>query len=83
MVNNINPNISTSQSQKNRILAYLLQGNSITPLEALYKFNSFRLGARIAEIKAEGYEVQRELVKDAKTGKRYAKYSLLKEYKND
>ena len=55
---NINENAATSASQKQRILEYLLEGNTITPLEALSKFGSFRLGARIADIKEMGYDVK-------------------------
>lgn len=58
---NINEN-KTSGSQTDRILEYMLQGHSITPLEALEKFKCFRLGARIADIKAKGYLVYSEFV---------------------
>jgi len=74
---NINLNEETSNTQEARILAYLKQGNTITPVEALTLFGSFRLGARIADIKAKGYLVHTEMVKDTKTGKRYAQYSLI------
>ena len=59
---NINENIGTSKSQTDRILEYMLEGNSITPLEALEKFKCFRLGARIADIKSKGYLVYSEFV---------------------
>ena len=58
---NINEN-KTSGSQTDRILEWMLEGNSITPLEALEKFHCFRLGARIADIKAKGYLVYSEFV---------------------
>lgn len=72
---NINENQKTSKSQTERILEYLLEGNSITPLEALQKFNCFRLGARIADIKARGYLVYSEFV-DTPTEKRVKRYYL-------
>lgn len=72
---NINPNPSSSASQNARILAYLLEGNAITPLEALELFGSFRLGARIADIKADGYDVKSEYVK-LPNGKQVKKYHL-------
>ena len=50
-------------SQKNRILAFLLQGNTITPLEALVKFGSFRLGARIYDLRQAGWNITSELIK--------------------
>lgn len=59
---NINENTKTSRSQTDLILEYMLQGHSITPLEALEKFKCFRLGARIADIKARGYLVYSEFV---------------------
>ena len=49
-------------SQADRILEYMLAGNSITPLEALNLFGCFRLPARIADIKAKGYLVYSEFV---------------------
>ena len=45
--------------------------------EALEMFGCFRLGARIWElIHLEGYLIYKEMVKDPKTGKRYAQYSM-------
>lgn len=72
---NINENKSTSSSQTSRILEYMLQGNSITPIEALNLFGSFRLGARIAEIKAKGYLVYSEFV-TTDSGKKVKQYHL-------
>lgn len=74
---NINENGVQSSSQKDRILDYLMEGHSLTPLEALNLFGTFRLGARIADIKAEGYLIRTERVKDPRTGKYYARYSLV------
>ena len=37
----------------------------------------WRLGARIADIKARGYLIHTEMVKDLSTGKRYARYSMV------
>lgn len=59
---NINPNGASSSSQVSRILAHLKDGKTITPLEALNLYGCFRLGARIADIKALGYEVKSEFV---------------------
>lgn len=60
---NINPNISTSASQTRRILAYMREGNTITPQEALREFGTMRLGARIADIeKIIGYAPLRKRV---------------------
>ena len=59
---NTNENKKDSRSQTDRILDYMLSGKSITPLEALDMFGCFRLGARIADIKAKGYIVYSEFV---------------------
>ena len=61
-------------TQKEQVLAYLRQGYSLTPLEALEKFGSFRLGAIIFDLKQEGYEI--ENVGESKHGKHYGKYIL-------
>lgn len=74
---NVNSNFTHCKSQKEKILEYLLTGESISPLEALNMYGCFRLGARIAEIKADGFLVHTEMFKDPGTGKRYAKYSLV------
>lgn len=68
-----------SKSQNQQILEYLLEGKSITPIEALNKFGCFRLSARIADLRAEGYPIHTELVneKDNGVNKRYARYMLV------
>lgn len=72
---NINENTGASKSQTDRILEYMLQGHAITPIDALNRFGSFRLGARIAEIKAKGYLVYSEFV-TGDNGKKFKKYYL-------
>ena len=65
------------KSQKENILEYLEIGNKITPLEALYKFGSFRLSAIIFELRQEGYNIITHKKKvDEKT---FAEYELVKE----
>ena len=61
------------QTQKAKILEYMKQGNSLTPLDALQKFSCFRLGARIYELKRMGYQIQSEMIK-TDTGKYIKKY---------
>lgn len=70
---NINENPVSSNSQKAKILAYMIEGNSITPIDALNKFGSFRLGARIAELRAEGHQIESKWV-ITNTGKRVKSY---------
>ena len=72
---NINPNAKSSASQTEMILEHMMAGRPITPMEALNLYHSERLAARISDIKKRGYIVYTEMVKDSKTGKRYAQYS--------
>lgn len=72
---NINENNGASKSQTDRILDYMLLGNSITPLVALEKFRCLRLGARIADIKKKGYIVYSEFV-NTPTEKKVKRYHL-------
>ena len=72
---NINENAGASKSQTDRILDWMLEGNAITPIDALNRFGSFRLGARIAEIKARGYLVYSEFV-TGDNGKKVKQYHL-------
>lgn len=73
MKENINPNEQSSASQAQMILSYMLQGNRITPIEALDLFKCFRLGARIADLKDRGYDIKSEFV-TTPSGKRVKQY---------
>ena len=60
---NENPNEKSSLSQTRAILAYMREGNSITPGEARRMFGSDRLGARIKDIeKIIGFPPSRSYV---------------------
>ena len=63
------------QSQNQQIIKALMSGREITPLDALAEFGCFRLGARIHDLKNQGYEIRTEMVK-GENGKRFAKYRL-------
>lgn len=66
-----------TESQNKQIKAWLESGKSITPLDALNIFGSFRLGARIFDLKNDyGMDIKTEMIEE--NGKRYAKYSLVK-----
>jgi hypothetical protein len=69
--------MTTKTTQTIQILEYLKAGNSITPLDALRKFGCMRLGARIYDPKQDGYVINTRMVKDEKSGARYARYSLV------
>ncbi len=66
-------------SQNTRILNYMLKGNSITPIDALRKFDCFRLAARISNLRADNYPIVMKLV--TKSKKTFASYSINEEYK--
>lgn len=66
-------NNNRKKSQKQLILDYLLEGNEITPIDALNKFGCLRLGARIADLKKDGYDIKKRI---AKGEKNYAIYKL-------
>lgn len=63
------------QSQSAQILAFLREGNALTPLEALNRFGCFRLGARIWDLKKEGHDIHTDFV-EVGGGKRVASYRL-------
>ena len=68
------------ESQNTRIKAHLMKGKSLTALEGLYQFGTFRLGARIFDLKEQGLNIKSEMIEitsERKT-KRIAKYSLVK-----
>jgi len=66
--------MSTKQSQCRQILEYLSAGYSLTPLQALIKIGTMRLGARVWDLRQQGYDIKMEMVSD--NGKRYAKYFM-------
>ena len=59
-------------SQRLAIKKHLEAGNGITPLDALRRFNCFRLGARVWELKRQGMNISKIMVKRGE--KRYARY---------
>jgi len=69
------PEPVTGTSQNAAILRYLQAGYSLTPREALDLFGCFRLGARIADLKAKGHAIKSELV-TVDGGKRVSRYTL-------
>lgn len=67
---------SETQSQESAILQWLQNGNSITQLEALRRFQCLRLGARVFQLKKEGHDIQSEMIKVSGGKKRVASYKL-------
>lgn len=61
-------------TQSEMILDHLKKGLYITPLEALEKFGCFRLGARILDLRREGYDIKTKMITVNK--KIFAQYYL-------
>ena len=59
-------NFSEDKTQTEMVLEYLQRFGEITPLEALSAIGCFRLAARIADLRAEGHEISREMNKGKK-----------------
>lgn len=62
------------ESQSAAILAHMLAGKSISPLEALNLFGCLRLGGRRYDLVKDGWNVKTDIVKE--NGKRFARYSI-------
>ena len=70
--------MSRLSSQNAMILNFLKSGGSLTPIEALQKFQCFRLAARMNDLRNKGYVIETEILKDD-NGKSYASYSIPKD----
>lgn len=66
--------MKATDSQNALIKGWLLNGYSITPMEALNMFGCFRLSARIANLREEGMPVVTDMVNI--NNKRVARYYL-------
>lgn len=62
-------------TQERDIAKWLMSGKAITPLQAIEKFGSLRLGARIYDIRQRcGEDSVKTIMVDTPTGKRIARY---------
>lgn len=64
-----------SRSQTDQIRAALLAGLELTPIDALEKFGCLRLAARVADLRAEGLDI--ETVTETRNGKKFARYRVV------
>ena len=71
-----NRKIMRLDSQNALIKGWLMNGRSLTTLEALNMFGCFRLSARIANLREEGLNIVTDMV--SVNDKRIAKYYLQK-----
>lgn len=65
-----------TETQSDAILEALKNGQGITPLDALQRFGCFRLGARVWDLKKQGWDIEMKMV--SSNGKRFAEYRLLR-----
>jgi hypothetical protein len=66
-----------TESQNQRILKHFEKGFTLTPLQAMQKFDSMNLAQRVKELRNEGFDITGEMIK-LKSGKRVKKYWLNK-----
>ena len=68
------------EKQTEKILAYMRQHGSITPLEAILDLNCMRLASRISDLKKEGYVIRSEMASYTRTDgtkSHFKKYSIV------
>ncbi len=63
-------------TQERMILGHLRLHGSITPLQALRLYGSYRLGARIYNLRKKGYNIISQSSR-GRAGKHYGKYVLM------
>ena len=63
------------RTQRQNILNHLRKRKTITPMEALNLFGSFRLAARIRELRQQGHNIKTHLVRNKDEA--YANYIYL------
>lgn len=63
-----------SPTQNELILAALLDGDELTPLDAVKRFGCLRLAARIADLRRQGFPI--DTCAGEANGKRFARYRL-------
>jgi hypothetical protein len=68
--------MKSTDSQTALIKGWLLNGRSITQIDALNMFGCFRLAARIANIREEGFDIVTDMI--TVNDKRVANYRLSK-----
>lgn len=57
-----------------RILAHLVSGASLTPIEALNLYGSLRLSGVVFRLKARGYDIRTDIIRVGES--RVARYSI-------
>lgn len=65
-------------TQNDVILEHLRKYGSITPMDALMRYDIMRLSGRIYELKEMGHNIETE-IRRTRNGKQYAEYFLKEE----
>lgn len=63
-------------TQTDMILTDLRRGKRITPIDALRDYGCFRLGARIWDLRAQGLEIDCDMITIVNTKKKVACYYI-------
>ncbi len=69
--------MKSTESQNDQIKQWLLDGHSITALEALNRFRCFRLASRISDLKQQGLPIEKQMIDNGES--RFAQYYLTQE----
>lgn len=65
-------------TQEENIESLLLRGESITPIEALHRFGTFRLAAIVYSLRQKGLNITTTMI-GPKTSRKYAEYKMVSE----
>ena len=65
-----------NQTQHEAVMFHLLQGKSLTALQALKYFGCMRLAAVIHVLRNEGVPIVTEMVNNGTSRRKYARYQL-------
>ena len=61
-------------TQKEKVLAHLIENKKINPLEALNLYGSFRLGAIIHNLRQEGHNIETKMKASGVKKNHFAEY---------
>jgi hypothetical protein len=64
-----------TDSQPTAILRHMMEGRTISPLEALGVYKTYRLAAVIHRLREEGFNIETRIKRDPK-GRRFAEYFI-------
>ena len=65
-----------SDTQKQKILNYIKDHGSINPSQAYNELHIYRLGARILELRRDGYDIKTEIVQEKNAEDDTVKYAV-------